>query len=335
MARFEEERPPAPRPPAPRPQPPAADRPRVVPNEADEGSRVERLLMSRWTPRLRLPQAIQRRLPGLPPEAKERLALISDLVQGIFGLILIFGAVAVVLAFLFRASVTEPTTAKAVLQVTMVPHDVSYSIETVRTTRLDGALVRQDTITGVQVDLDRHRFRVLTNGYSADQLRLAGDGRLAVVRQGDGPVQVFGCIPSACRGLPLFKGRTAHPYPPYASFAPVTAKDLVPLAGRLETNTATVYNQRGWQVGFHPTPTILLRLLQANLLQIDTPDVRAIRAGKYRVLTADASVVRRTHRLYQINVILQVNGAELHILLTHRRYNTGGLASFTLRRTPN
>lgn len=300
---------------------------------------VDKALRRRWLPRLRLPGFIRRRLPELPPEVRYRWQVITGLIQVVLSVVFFFAAVAIFISLLFDITVREPKTAQDVLRRVETPKDVSYSVETVRIKRIDGATLRLDTLRGLQVDLRNRRFRAQAFGLRPTGFRMAGDGRLLVFHADDqSAATVVGCQPQACAELPrypYYKGKTPPPYPPFEQYKPVVAEDLIPLAGHLVTNKATVDGERGWLLTWKPTKEILLRLLNVDLFRdfstYPQDDWEAIRRGDFEISHATATVTRRKPRLHQLELVLSVNKARLRILVTYRLFNSKQLEDFELK----
>ena len=311
MARFEPDPDSRPRPPRPRPAPhPAADEP------AQAGAWITRLGSRRLVPRvrLRLPKFIRSRLPDLPPEVRHRWELLSGYLQVILIVVFAFAAIAILLSVVTRVSITEPGDARAVLDRVENPEDVAFSVETVRIKKIDGVELRHDSLRGMQVDMKRRRFRAQVSGLDEETFRLVGDGKIVLYQRGSAP-------PARLRS-----------YPSAEALMPVLASDLHDRAGELVTNKATVRGQRGWLITWKPDRETLLRMLSVDLLRSDGEDIRAIRAGKFRVRSAVATVLRNARALYQLEARIEVNGADLRVLVTYRANNTGRLKGFDLSR---
>lgn len=324
MARFEPSaRPPRPR--APRsgagPQP---DRHEPHPDPEERIARADRLaddvakLGSRkLLPTVSLgwmvPRFVRDRLPQLPPEVQYRLSVVSGFAQTI-GLV-VFGCLAVALIFqtLTRQTFTEPKNAEQVLDRARAPKDVSFSVETIRVKRIDGSLLRQDSLRGFQMRPGKS-FRADVSGVTERTFRMAGDGKTALLQFAKQPAQVL------------------HRYPAAQAVRPVLASDLKPVAGKLLDTKATVQGQRGWFVSFKPTGRLIAQMLSADLLRLQGEDIDAIRAGRFSVRYATATVTRSARRLYQIDTVIRVNGAQLRILITYRQQDTGVLEDFSLKR---
>lgn len=267
-----------------------------------------------------VPRFVRDRMPALQPsrELAERSRFVMGLLQLAGLAVLACAAVAFVIAGASNAIIREPSNAREVLELVSEPRDVAWSVETVRTKNIDGAVLRTDTIRGFQVDLKTGKFRAHVTGLDDDQFRMVGDGRIALYQKGS------------------FNPGVLAKHPAREQLRPVLAADLRATAGRVLNNKATVAGRQGWYVDFKATPRLILQLLSVDLLNIKGADIDAIRAGRYKVRQATATVIRDQRRLYRIHVFLEVNGARLAIIATYRSYNTGLLRGFELdERTPD
>jgi hypothetical protein len=290
-------------------------------DESDAGektARVQSFLGRRWLPRPKalVPKFIARRVKArinqLPPEFRERWAVIWGFSQTIILIVGGFTGLAILISVMSKATIIEPKTAQAVLERVEPIESVSYSVETVRIKTIDGVEVRQDSLIGVASDLKNNKFQVQANGLVDGRLRILGDGEIAVSQRG-------GNVPGRLAAYPSQQART-----------PLYAQDILPKAGQLLTNTLTVRGERGWLVTWQPNQEDILRLLQTELLSLEGDDVRALQAGEFEVDYATASVIRASNTIYQIEVSLQVNQARMRILATYRNFDLGGLKEVVL-----
>jgi len=343
MAHFEPTPPPRrpasaggpPRPPRPRP-----DREPPAPSEPDRGARddfdevldgglaaTERIAdqvtkagRRRWVPSFGflVPKFVRRRFAAfydqLPEEMRYRLSVVSGFLQPIF--IVVLGALmlAVLMQAITNQTIFEPKNAKDVLGLVDDPSDVSYSVETIRVKDIDNSLLRLDSLRGFEVRPEDGKMRATVSGVGARSFRMVSDAKTALVQFDGQPAQILRKVPSK------------------QAIRPILASDLKPVAGKIADNKATVAGSRGWFLTFTPTKELLLRMLSAKTFQEDNADLRAIRAGDYKVRYATATVTRSSRHLYQIDVLLDVNGARLRILTTYRHQNTGALKDLVLDR---
>lgn len=271
-----------------------AEKLRQLDSKAD---RPLRRMMGRFAPRM--PRRMQRRIDRLPPEMKYRLQLVSGIFQTV-GLI-VFGSIflAVMFQMITQTTLVEPKTAKAVLEKVKTPDELGYSVEVVRIKRIDRSLLRRDSIRGMQVRPKDRKLQSLILGVGDIPFRMVSDGEQTLLQFEGRPAQ-----------------QISNPRPD--DLRPVQAEDLVAQADRIVDNKATVAGQRGWLLSWKPTPQILMRLLSANLLRLEEPDIKAIARGDFKPEYASVTVVRRTRKIHQIDTTIQVNGARMRILATYR-----------------
>jgi hypothetical protein len=257
-------------------------------------------------------RAYRRRIDAIPPEIKERWELVSGIMQAV-GLV-IGGCLclAVVVSVLSNATIVEPKNAQEVLERVGKVETISYSIESVRTKNIDGEKVRQDGLVGVAVDLKTRRFQAQANGLTDATMRVVGDGKTALIKRGDNVPGKLGA------------------YPAIDALRPIFASDIAKRNPKLITNTLTTNNTRGWLLTWEPDRSDVLRMMGVSLLALAGEDVAAIRAGKFSIDYATVSVVRSTKRLDRLDTVLEVNGAQLHLLVSYRNYDVAGLDDLSL-----
>ncbi len=316
------DRPPPPgRPPAPpRPASPGTRPPAPGPAPEEDAQLVRELsgrLGGRILPKVRAPKFVRRRLPELPDPVARRARMLAGWGQAAFLVAGMFIGGALIISRLLDATISEPSSAREVLD--LIPRQgpqASWSAETVRTKAIDGSELRQDTIAGFETDTKTGKFQVQASGVKDKPLRLQGDGHIALSQDGSDPAGVYGCSGKVCSQLPV-QGR-AVPYPAYQTLAPLSAADVRRSAGRLASSKATVAGGRGWLITWHPSRRDILTMLGASILGLRGPDIAAIKAGRYAVQSAVATVTRSDPRLFQAQASITVNGADLDILNTFR-----------------
>lgn len=256
-----------------------------------------RKMMGRFAPRM--PRRLQRRIDRLPPEMKYRLQLVSGIFQTVS--LIVFGSIllAVMFQMITQTTLVEPKTAKAVLEKVKTPEEMGYSVEVVRIKRIDQSLLRRDSVRGMQVRPRDKKLQAMVLGVGDIPFRLVSDGEQTLLQFEGRPAQLI-----------------SNPRPD--DLRPVQAEDLIDQADRIVDNKATVAGQRGWLLSWKPTPQILLRLLSANVLKLEEPDIKAIARGDFKAEYASVTVVRRTRKIHQIDTTLRVNGARMRILATYR-----------------
>lgn len=281
-------------------------------HSTEDDARVVRLLSRRsFVPRLRLPRFIARRLPELPPEVAYRLRVVTAIAQ--MALMVIFGTLCLALGakLIFGMSFSEPRSGKEVMQRIDDPRDVSLNVETVRTKNVDGVELRHDTVRGQAVNFGNGAFQLQVNGLAAEEFRVVGDGRTAVLMD---------------RAQP----RKLSRYPSPDATRPLLPSDVAEHVSDIRDSRYTAFSQRAWLVTWTPDRDDLLRLLAVDLLDLTGEDVDDLRDGRFRVINGSAVVLRREKRLYQLHVVLEVNDARLEILATYRQQNKHLLDDFDL-----
>lgn len=306
MAEFE----PGGRPPRP-PSDPITDRL----GKADEAAR--KLGQRRWLPRLPVPKRLKRTYERLPEETRYRISVVWGFAQT--GIVILFAtlSVALVLKAVTNATIFDPDNAKEVFAGVDDPRDLAYSVETVRFKEIDGSVLRLDTVRGVQVDPEERKMMALMSGVGVTSFRTAYDGKIWLLK-----------YRNTTRPQQVLRTLSAN------ELKPVYASELEPLGTNIVNDKATVDRQRGWLVNFRPNRQVLLRLLQAPILTklgLADQDLRAISRGKFQTIRARATVLRGDRRLYQIDVLLRINGARLRILATYRKQDEGRMKTLDLK----
>jgi hypothetical protein len=266
---------------------------------------------------LRIPflGVIRRRFAHLVPDPiKESWRVFSGFIQAIFLVIFAFVALALVLSALTRITIVEPDNGAEVLNKVEQVEDISWSVETVRNKKIGQENFRADSLRGYQVDLQNNKFQIQALGLRERSFRMVGDGKIALYQEGDSDA-----------------GRI--PYPNPNSIRPVLASDLEPVVDKIVTNEFSIQGERGWLVQWKPNSKLILQLLGAELFALEGEDIAQIRAGRFQVLYALVSVSRSSPRIYQIDTSLLVNQAQLRILATYRKNNSGDLKDLKLERS--
>lgn len=271
----------------------------------EKTDKIQRVLGRRYLPtgKQLVPRFIRQRIPRLPPHLRERWEVISGFAQTAGLVIFACATLAIIISFASKATLVEPKSAKAVLELVEDPRDISYSVETVRTKRIDGVDLRQDSIRGFEVDIKRNKFQAQISGVSDDSFRLVGDGKILLYQKG-------GNTPARLNG-----------YPSSEQVRPILPSEIKARAGDLLHSKLTVRGERGWLLTWNPTQEMILRMLSVDLLDIEGEDVTAIEAGDFTLDYATATVVRGQRQLYQTQVVLRANDAEIQILTTYRDQN--------------
>ena len=282
--------------------------------QADQAT--QKLGGRRLLPRLPVPRRLRKSYDKLPQDVRYRIQVIGGFAQT--GLVIIFATLGIALLFkaLTSATVFEPKNGKQVLEGIKDPKDLSYSVETIRVKPIDGSLLRIDTVRGFQVEPERKKLLGLISGVGVSPFRVAYDGKLFYLKYKNADI------------TPLNKKLSED------DIRPVYASDLVPVAGRILNSKATVDRQRGWLITWKPNSKILLRLLSANLLELEDKDIEAIRKGDFKVRYARATVLRSPRRLYQLDTTIRVNGAQLRILANYRQQDQGRISELDLSERP-
>ena len=267
----------------------------------------------RLLPRIPMPASLRRVYDRLPREVKYRMKVVGGFVQT--GLVVIFATLGVALLFkaFTGATVIEPRSGQQVFASVEDPSSSSYSVETVRIKQMDGDSLRIDTVRGFEVDPGAGKIQALIAGVSFLPFRLQSDGKIMVIKYEDLP--------------PRFSTENV---PSGSQIRPVYASDLEPLAGKILNNKATIDGQRGWFVAWRPDSKTLLRLLSVELPGMENADTKAIRAGKFKILGATASVLRGSKRLHQVDAFIAVNKARLQIRAVYRKQNQSNIRNLDL-----
>ena len=308
MAQFE----PRQRPPRP-PEQEAEDD--FIGDGLDQAEQFSKKLSGRrFLPRFPVPKRLKAAYGALPQEMRYRLGVIGGFAQT--AMIVIFATISAVLIFkaITNATIVEPSNGREVLAPIENPSESVYAVETIRVKEIDGSLLRQDSLRGFEVNPAKRKLLALVSGVDSSSFRMASDGKDWIIQYRDGDrVERLDGLPSR------------------NELRPVYASDLVPLAGGIVTSKETVNGKRGWLITWNPSAAVLLRLLSAQLLDINSQDINAIRRGDFKVRYATATVTHGERVLYQIDTTILVNGAQLRILATYREQDAGRLDELQIR----
>ena len=262
---------------------------------------------------IRLPAFISKRLPQIPEHLQEQYQTTIGFLQIGFLVVAATFLIAVLGTVVLQASVFDPHDGPAVMRALDNPQDVDFSIETVRQREIDGTILRQDQIMGVQMNIPKQRFLINAFGYSEKPFRSAYDGKVWLYRPEEGAV-------TRLRGKPE-----------RSVFNPVLPKDLERYAGRIINDKALVAGERGWEVQLKPSGELIARLMGANLLNLGGSDIKQLRAGKFKTNSAVVSAVRSTRKLDTISYRVTLkNGVVISGLVTYRKQNSGALDNYDI-----
>jgi hypothetical protein len=307
MAQFE----PRQRPPRPPEQEGEDD---FIGDGLDQAEQFSRKLSGRrFLPRFPVPKRLKAAYGALPQEMRYRLGVIGGFAQT--AMIVIFVTISAVLIFkaITNATIVEPSNGREVLAPIENPSESVYAVETIRVKEIDGSLLRQDSLRGFEVNPAKRKLLALVSGVDSSSFRMASDGKDWIIQYRDGEPKLIDGLPSR------------------NELRPVYASDLVPVAGEIVTSKETVNGKRGWLITWRPSAAVLLRLLSAQLLDINSQDINAIRRGDFKVRYATATVTHGERMLYQIDTTILVNGAQLRILATYREQDAGRLDELQIR----
>lgn len=273
--------------------------------------------LSRYKPRwVRWPRFMQRWYQALPQQVRYRLSVIGGFAQTAFLIIAATFAVALVFKFLTNQTITEPSTGKEVFELVDDPYDVSYSMERLRLKNIDGGVSKQHSLSVVGVYPKKRLLQAQVSGVAITPFRMTSNGKTWKMAFLDNP--------SAIKRL--------GPAPSPDVLRPVYASDLKSSAGAIVTNKATVRNKRAWLVRWKPTPSLLLRMMDVKLLQLQNADITAIRRGNFQTDYAVATVMRGSRMLAQLDTRIRIPDqkdpksiAILRILVSYQAQNTGVL----------
>ncbi len=273
---------------------------------------VELMERDRILPRLPLPKFIRRRL-RLPDTVSYRVRLLAGLAQT--GFLILFATIAVGLGIsaLISASVREPPNRKEVIERVGEPQELSWTVETVRAKEISGQVLRIDTLRAMAVDQRTRAFQAEIHGLSPiGVVKIRGDGKKAAVRDQRGTFEL-------------------NRYPALSTVRPLQASDLKSTVGAIVDDKFTANNTRAWLLDWRPRNQDLLRVLGDGFLGDEAQqDLPAIRDGRYKVRSGRIVVLRKGNKLFQADIVIEVNGALLRILVNFLRDGDDVLDDTTL-----
>jgi hypothetical protein len=267
---------------------------------------------------MRWPKFIRRWYNALPQQVRYRISVIGGFAQTGFMIIAATLAVALVFKFLTNQTITEPGDAKAVFELIDDPKDTSYNLETLRVKNIDGGVSSNHTLSVVGVYPNKRLLQAQISGVAIAPFRMTSDGKKLRMAFLDDPSSV----------------KPIGPAPTTDVLRPIYASDLgkTGVPGKIVTNKATVRNRRAWLVTWKPTPSLLLRMLDARLLELQNADIQAIQQGRFTIDYAVATVTRADPSIAQLDARIRIPDlknprsiAILRILVSYQSYNTNNL----------
>ena len=283
--------------------------------------RAGRFSLKQYKPRwIRWPRFIRRWYDALPEQVRYRISVIGGFAQTGFLIIAATFSVALIFKAVSNQTILEPSTAQEVFDLVDDPYDVSYNLETVREKPIDGSILSHHTLAVVGVYPKKRLLQAQVSGVAVAPFRMTADGKtwsMAFLNEPNN-IKTLGAAPSP------------------NTLRPIYASDLKPsgVAGRIVTSKATVRNKRAWLVTWKPTSALLLRMLDAPLLQVQNADIESIRRGNFTTDYAVATVLRGNRTVAQLDARIRIpdqknpkSKAIMRILVSYQSQNTNDLES--------
>lgn len=243
----------------------------------------------------------------LTEQQRNRRLVISLVSRLVILFMLAIGIVYLIISVITGSSLTVPKTATGVLKGAESPNQYSWLSESVRLANLGGGRQRQDSVRQATINLKENRYWAVAAGALPERTFYASDGKL-MLRVTDTRIDSnldWERWSNICQNDPPVRA---------ATLAMPTAQYISKLDPDIVTDKATFLGQRAWMISFKPSPQFLSQMMgipfylasedyESNRWVLSSKERAALRAGKYKVDTARAWVIRSEPRqLTQIQV---------------------------------
>lgn len=252
--------------------------------------------------------------PTLSSSQQARRAILSLVFKSVM---LFMGAVALIYGgynIISGASLFTPSSAKGVLKAVNTPDSYAWNSQVIRSVVLPGGdtPTEQHSVRGAVVDTKNNKFQTTVINVLPTTVTFNSDGRYTLqLAKGSSDWQI---MTDVCNGDPAVPATTVQM---------PTPEQLLDANPKMETDEATFFGQRAWELSFEPTPEIISQVFWLDffddVILVDTlndwvlskSDREALKAGDFEAIEGTALVIYNEPRyIAQLDMRFKLGSSE-------------------------